>query len=288
MGLFTSNTETTTVPAKAKIVIVKGGSFAQLEESSSLGMDSVNSAFGSLLDESDMAEIQKQSDAVTEALGDSVFNGYKDNEVIEVQMNPTTYSIKSSATFKPKTQGGAVPDNGTFATFTPPEPKELSVRLLYDMSIEEDYFKKLSGYAKTAEEIFVSAKDLITGGMSTEGLIKFGTDTYDKFKTEKDLHSKYLEKLLCLTRILKGIYTPPLISFVYGSVTFEGYVKSVDVQYKKFSKVGEVSAAEVSLIILESNPYAESVDESKADATSFEPPSLGNISEAVDDAEVVS
>ena len=233
-------------PVKAQIIIKKGGQFKESDDM----MGNMLSSLG--LSSDDMGDLLAQHDDLMSAAGidNENFTGYKDNEVIKVQMNPNSYTIKSKSNFKSESMGGLKPDNATFGTFTPAQPRNLSVKLFYDTMLQADYLDKVKDAGQGVVKALSSSTDFMSAGM---GLMK----VYQKFNGKEDLQKLYLEKLLCLTRVLQGINTPPLVCFNYGSVDFEGYVKDVIVEYKRFNKVGEVIRAEVTLSIEESNSYSD-------------------------------
>lgn len=256
--------------AKAKIVIVKGGTFAEEEEDSMSPMSLLaQSGLPQEMLESTMADFQSMQENMGVDLGP--IRGYMDKEEIKVQMNPNSYTIKSDSNFKSEKMGGTSSDTGTFGTFGPARPRMLSVKLFYDTMLQGDYLDKL----KNSKDSIVSAFTSLT---SASGLMDAGLklmNAYQKFNGKEDLNKLYLDKLLGLTRILKEISTPPLISFQYGSTTFEGYAKNVSVEYQRFNKVGEVIRAEVTLSVEESNQYGTKKEANTAGAQT---PSIGSTS----------
>lgn len=256
---------------KAQIVIKKGGKFTDSEERTG-DLGSMLSDIGFSTD--DMQDLMEEHKALMSATGLEAenFTGYQDNEVIKVQMNPNSYTIKSKTNFITQNMGGLKPDNATFGIFTPPEPRVLSVKLYYDTMLQADYLDKLKEAGSSVLKSLSGAKDFMSAGM---GLMK----AYQKFNGKEDLQKLYLEKILCLTRVLNQINTPPLISFEYGSISFEGYVKDVTVDYKRFNKMGEVVRAEVSLSIEESNSYGDK--EKTSGSKEAKKPEIGSSSKAL-------
>ena len=267
-------------PIKAQITIKKGGQFAKSPVAYGNIADSVSSQLGALLgDEMDSVLAETNTAMAAMNLDNSVFTGYADNEVIQVQMNPTTYSIKSVSNYKSQNMGGLKPDNRTFGTFAPPTPRILSVKLVYDGMLQADYFDKLKAGGAEAFNVISSATSLMS-------LAKNAVTGYKKFGGAKDLQKLYLEKLLSLTKVLTVINTPPLIAFNYGSVTFEGYVKQVSVEYKKFNAMGEIMGAEVVVEIEESSQFAEAEAGQSANTSIPSIPDTGSGSAALPDAAI--
>ncbi|MFI3174344.1 MAG: hypothetical protein R3Y53_03965 [Bacillota bacterium] len=288
MATFGNTTENAPAPVKAKIVIRKGGVFAPPPEEGDSVSDltgSMNDLLSDVFGADEANEVTAQASSVMSMIGsdDGVLEGYKDGEVIEVQMNPTSYSISSNSNFNAEAMGGAPPEGGKYGTFGAPKPKTLSVKLIYDIIIQKDYFDQLKQQGNAVKDIGMSAINLFTGDISMTDAMSSAGESFKAFDKEKDLQQKYLEKLLALTRILSKINTPPLIAFEYGSVVFEGYAKSVSVDYKKFSTAGEVLSAEVSLSMEEGNQFAES---SKDTTEPQGLPSMDSISDAIPDDEI--
>lgn len=239
---------------KAKIVVKKGGLFPQ-ESGSDSGGSSLDSMLGELggatadLAGGDLAAMTEQTNELMDGfLGTSEYAGFKTGEEFEVQLNPTTYKISSTSSFDNQKMGGVAPTSKTFGQATPPKPRSLSVTLFYDMEIKNDYFKTI-GAAGT------EAKSLISDATSLTTFIMSAAASAQKYLSTKDLQKLYLDRLLSLTKVLKDLNTPALVSFEYGSVVFEGYVKSVSVNYEKMGAQGEILSATVSLEMEEANPY---------------------------------
>lgn len=269
---LSSLTQEEAAPVKAQIKIVKGGHFLTGEEQKSPLSGLSLSGMESLGDLTDnvMAEFNELQQSI--GLGDTDFTGYNNGEVIQVQLNPNSYTIKSKANFKSEKMGGIKTQEKTMGVFSPPAPKELSVELFYDTMLQSDYLDKL-------KEIGTSVANSLT---SANGLTDMGTklmSVYQKFTSKEDLNKLYLDKLLGLTRILKEIQTPALVCFQYGSTSFEGYVDNVSVEYKRFNKMGEVTRAQVRLSIKESNIFGA---KEKAGGNEIKTPSLSSSSSVLE------
>lgn len=259
---------------KAQIVIVKGGNFAdnQSEE---------DDPFSSMMAGIDIDnEVMSQFNELTSALGidDESFTGYKDGEVIKVQLNPNSYSIKSITNFRGGMMGGMKGKDNTANIFGPSKPRELSVELFYDTNLQADYLEKIKNTTSDIVKSLNSATSLMTAVTSS-------LSVYKKYNTKEDLNKLYLNKLMGLTRVLKGINTPPIISFKYGSTEFEGYAKEVSVKYERFNKEGEVTRATVFLSIKESNAFDKLNNSSSSQETGL--PDISSISNVLSTDELI-
>lgn len=266
-------TQEEAAPVKAQIKIVKGGHFLTGEEeqkSPLSGFSLSDMGLPSDLMDNTIAEFNELQQSM--GLGETDFTGYGNGEIIQVQLNPNSYTIQSKSNFKSEKMGGIKTQEKTIGVFSPPNPRELSVELFYDTMLQADYLDKL-------KEIGTSVANSLT---SANGLMDMGTklmSVYQKFTSKEDLNKLYLDKLLGLTRILKEIQTPALISFQYGSTAFEGYVDNVSVEYKRFNKMGEVTRAQVHLSIKESNIFG---DKDKASGSETKMPTLGSSSSVLE------
>lgn len=172
---------------------------------------------------------------------------YKEGQIIPAQFNPTEYSIRISTKYEPE-KGGISQDSDTFGNFRPPEPARLSVKLIYDSVIQMDYLDKMKGMA----EYGIKTLDSMTINLEGfRGASKDFLNAYSKYDDKDDLNSSYIESILNLARLTSETGRPPLISFLYGSTNFVGYLESVDVNFKRFNKLGEVIRAEISIDINE-------------------------------------
>lgn len=205
---------------------------------------------------------------------------YKKDQKIPAQFNPTDYRISISSKYEPE-KSGITQDSDTFGLFRPPEPSRLTVTLLYDSVIQADYFNKVKN--DTQE------KSLNSTPLTLDGTASIGADVnnaYAKYDGNDDLNETYIESLLNLARLTTETARPPLICFSYGSTKFIGYMESVDVNFVRFNKAGEVIRAEISLTINEALNTAQSSGDLKGAGTkndsfdnieSDEPLSYGNL-----------
>lgn len=271
-----NQTQEEPAPVKAQIVIKKGGQFFTEADATENVFDAQSLMKSAGLSADFISETMGELNAMTDALGltDEELTGYKDGQVIKVQMNPNSYTITSRTNFKNERMGGIRSESATFGFFAPPHPRTLSVKLFYDIMLQADYLNKLSSLGKDVANSLTSVSGITNMGMQL-------MSTFKKFSGKEDIGKLYLDKLLGLTRILKGINTPPLVSFQYGSTAFEGYVKDVNVVYQRFNQVGEVTRAEVSMTIEESNIFSEKEGGSGAEAPL---PSLSSDSKVMDNS----
>jgi len=152
---------------------------------------------------------------------------FKANEKIEVQFNPTEYSISSSVSYNPKKSGSKKKDKVNHYGFVPSEPRQLQVKLFYDTTMR--------AYLDAMKDSF-----------------KNSSDTYEeKYKGNEDVNSIYIDKLMALMKDEKTSNKPPEVIFSWGSTNFKGYISSLDVNYKRFNANGEPTRAEVSVSMKE-------------------------------------
>lgn len=173
---------------------------------------------------------------------DSVY--YEEGQRIPVQFNPTSYSIKTSSNFKDEL-GGIEQDSLTFGEYSSPAKRRLNVKLLYDSIIQIDYLDKMNEFSGAAKrELKTMTLDVMGITDSAEKIY----DAYTKYDDEEDLNESYIRLISNLVRA-SDLGRPPLISFIYGNVEFVGHASSVDVNYVRFNKIGDVIRAEIDLEI---------------------------------------
>ena len=237
--------------AKAYILIKKGGRFSQNQESSEL--DEMLSQVD--ISSEELNEFKSEVNSMLKTMGvEGPFNGFEDNEKIFVQLNPRSYTISSRTNFKSQNMGGVKNKDKGFGTYPPPDPRTLKVTFYYDTSIQKSLIEKLNDADNEIKGV-LNAKSFADAGANALGL-------YKKFNGGEDLNKLYLDKIMALTQNLQETHTPPLISFNYGSTSFVGYTKEVNVDYKKFNNLGEVIRAEVTMTIEESKDDTEDSKES--------------------------
>ena len=186
---------------KAQIVIKKGGQFFTEEEATANAFDASSLLKGAGLDDSFINDTLSELNSMTESMGldDVNFTGYKDGQIIKVQMNPNSYTISSKTNFKNEKMGGIKSESGTFGVFVPPEPRSLNVKLFYDTMLQGEYLDKLKNAGEDISKSLTSATGL--AGAATQLI-----SVFKKFSGKEDLNKLYLDKLLGLTRVLKGIF----------------------------------------------------------------------------------
>jgi len=232
--------------AKAYILIKKGGRFSENQEG-----DSIDDMISQLdLGAVEISQMKSELNSVMKSMGISgPFSGFEDNEKIFVQLNPNSYTITSKTNFKSVNMGGIKNKDKGFGTYPPPLPRTLKVTFYYDSSIQEGILKKLNDSEDDVKKV-LSMNSLIDAGLGAVSL-------YKKFTGVEDLNKLYLDKIMALTKNLEETHTPPLISFNYGSTSFVGYTKDVNVSYKKFNYLGEVTRADVTMTIEEAKDDCE-------------------------------
>lgn len=256
----TSAFESEAAATKAKIIIKKGGKF--------LTADEANDDMAGLFDSDILSEV----DSLLSSVGiGKTLTGYTTNDTIKVLVNPQSFMVHSKSNFKPSQLGGPAPEEATYGTFEPTIPRTLEVTLFYDVTLSGDYFSKFGSVVSGV------ASAVTSSGFSNKvsGIASAITGI-----TTDNLQSKYLDELMSLTRVLQDINTPPLIAFDYGSIIFEGYASSVDVEYKRFDKSGNVIRAEVKLTIEEADPFQHTTSVVSA----LTDTSISSVSDALDDS----
>ncbi len=68
---------------------------------------------------------------------------------------------------------------------------------------------------------------------------------FDTYETKADVHSQYISKLEKLVTIVDGVGRPPLVTFTWGSFTFQGVVESLSQKYTMFLSNGTRCRCEV-------------------------------------------
>lgn len=177
---------------------------------------------------------------------------FSEREKIEVQFNPTEYSISAQTVGKTKQKGEGGKQKSNFYDFKTSEPKTLQVKLFYDAAMQ--------GFQEAAEEGFQKP-----------------VSSYDKkYKGNQDVSKLYINKLMALLSSGGKNHLPPRIVFSWGSTSFRGYATSIQVSYQRFNQNGEPIRAEINLTIHEletkglDNP--EQTDASKVNPLPAEEP----------------
>lgn len=68
---------------------------------------------------------------------------------------------------------------------------------------------------------------------------------FDTYETKADVYGKYVSKLEKLVTIVEGLGRPPLVTFTWGSFTFQGVVESLTQKYTMFLANGTRCRCEV-------------------------------------------
>ena len=68
---------------------------------------------------------------------------------------------------------------------------------------------------------------------------------FDTYETKGDVYATYVSKLEKLVTIVRGIGRPPLVTFTWGSFTFQGVVESLTQKYTMFLSDGTRCRCEV-------------------------------------------
>lgn len=179
-----------------------------------------------------------QENAVIEDVmtGSTIY--WKTNDIITVQLNPTSYTIKKDTNFNPKINFGGK-YNKNYGAFQNTSPRTLNVTLLFDafFELEQKSATKTNNTLSFQTESIMGESSIMTAKQDSKAI---------------DIQKMYIEKIMSLTSLSKDTLRPPLVTFQYGSIHFTGYVTSVDVSYKRFDKEGEPIRAEIALSMKES------------------------------------
>ncbi len=152
---------------------------------------------------------------------------FTQGEKIEVQFNPTEYSISTESIGKTKYKGDGGEKKAIHYDFKISEPRTLHVKLLYDTALQGFQEATKAGFQKSVSE-------------------------YDKqYKDKMDVNRQYIRKLTALLSSGGKSNLPPRVVFTWGSISFRGYVLSMQVSYQRFSEKGEPTRAEIDLTIRE-------------------------------------
>lgn len=179
---------------------------------------------------------------------------FTQGEKIEVQFNPTEYSISARSTGRAKGKGAGGENKAVHYDFKTAEPRTLSVKLFYDTSLQGFQEAQREGFQKSVSE-------------------------YDKqYKGKLDVNRQYIRKLTALLNSGGKSNLPPRVVFAWGSTSFRGYVLSMRISYQRFSENGEPSRAEIDLTIQELEKEGlegeESLEEPK-DGLSYDDEPMG-------------
>lgn len=68
---------------------------------------------------------------------------------------------------------------------------------------------------------------------------------FDTFETKADVHGQYVSKLEKMVTIEPSLGRPPLVTFTWGSFTFQGVVESLSQKYTMFLPNGTRCRCEV-------------------------------------------
>ena len=157
---------------------------------------------------------------------------FKKNAKIELQLNPSDYSINTAVNFKPES-AGINQEEGSFGSFMKEARPVLSVKFFFDSELN----KKNSGALSAIKSMFSSKEK-----NPFEDMLG-------------DIESKYLIKLRALTGISELEKRPPQVAFVYGEMRFRGFVSNLDIRYKEFNANGVVTRAEADVKITYAPDY---------------------------------
>lgn len=142
-------------------------------------------------------------------------NGNK-GESLEFSFNPSSYTIKSTPTYKTVP---AVGQDGTDTVFIHGAVKELTVTLFFDSASE-------------SQQPFVGIQEAIKE---------------DKLAPVTDK----TKKLTGMVRIKSSSHTPPMVIFSWGNLNFKGSITGITEEYTMFTLQGKPIRAKVQLTIKE-------------------------------------
>ncbi len=144
---------------------------------------------------------------------------------IDVQFNPSEYSISRGVRLDKQTELGRDTDGTTQAIKG--SPTTLTVSLYFDTVSRISYFNSQSKVARVIDLVGAGMK-IVDGTLVP---VKAAAYIMDLTSYDPDLHS------------------PPKIQFVWGAMCFTGKVSSVSTQYTMFSPSGSPIKAKVNLTI---------------------------------------
>ena len=170
---------------------------------------------------------------------------YEEGQIIPAQFNPTSYKISVNANFKDEFSGLEQSLATVGAYSGGPIKRTLSVELMYDTMFTVDYLDKMQDIFSTTKDAVKSVYKDTSTLLDQAGKV---FEVYSKYSNTADLNESYIKLITNLARATE-LGRPPLISFRYGNLNFMGHVASVDVDFIRFDKSGEVVRAKVGITI---------------------------------------